>query len=413
MSSNDIIVSLDIGTYKVRVIIGEVSNGTINIIGVGTAESEGIRKGAIVDIDQTVRSIRSAIEHAERMVGIQIKDVYVGIQGNHVGLQTNRGVIAVSNANREISEEDISRVLEAAKVIALPPEREIIDLVPQQYLVDGLDGISDPMGMIGVRLEVEATVITSSKTAVHNIVRCIEKAGLHISGLILMSIASGEMSLTKDERLQGSVLIDIGAGSSTISIFDQGNLLATSTLPIGGEYVTSDISYGLRTQTDHAEKIKCKYGCALISSAASDLKFRVVRMSSNAEKEFTQVDLAQIIEPRMQEILHLIRMEVSRLGFDNKIHGYVLTGGAVSLPGTVALAQSEFQAPVRVAIPDYIGVRDPSYASGVGIIQYVAKNLKRKEDLPSNKKQPSRPNRPSQNKSSVMDRLKNILGEFI
>lgn len=414
MSSSDIIVSLDIGTSKVRAIIGEISNGTINIIGVGTADSEGIRKGAIVDIDQTVQSIRNAIDHAERMVGIQISDVYIGIQGNHIMLQTNHGVVAVSNEDREIGEEDIDRVVQAAKVVALPPEREIIGLVPKQFLVDGLEGISDPRGMIGVRLEVEATVITGAKTAIHNLMRCVEKADLRISGVILMSLASGQMALTKDEKMMGTVLADIGAGSCTLAVFDQGNMVATSTLPIGGEYVTNDISYGLRTQTEQADKIKLKYGCALIDIAAEDQRFKVMRMGSNVEKEFTQVDLANIIEPRMQEIFHMIRQEVKRLGYGDKVTGYVLTGGTVSMAGVVQLAQSELEASVRVAVPDYIGVRDPSYTSGVGMIQYVSKYMKHRSfSSPAKKASSRKASSASSSKPGMFERLKNMFSEFI
>lgn len=413
MSSNDIIVSLDIGTSKVRAIIGEVTNGSINIIGVGSADSEGIRKGAIVDIDQTVQSIRNAIEHAERMVGIEISDVYVGIQGNHIGLQTNHGVVAVSNEDREIGDDDIERVLQAAKVVALPPEREIINLVPKQFLVDGLEGISDPSGMIGVRLEVEATVVTGAKTAIHNLVRCVEKADLKIAGIVLMSLASGQMALTKDEKMMGTVLADIGAGSCTIAIFEGGSLAATSTLPIGGEYVTSDISYGLRTQTEHAEKIKLKFGCANVGDAAEDQKFKVMRMGSNVEKEFTQVDLANIIEPRMQEIFHLIRMEVRRLGYGDKVNGYVLTGGSVSMPGTLALAQSELESSVRIAVPDFIGVRDPAYTSGVGIIQYVSKYMGIRASGAAKKSAPRKAPAAASSKPGLIERLKNMFSEFI
>ncbi|ANY69945.1 cell division protein FtsA [Paenibacillus sp. BIHB 4019] len=415
MSSNDIIVSLDIGTSKVRAIIGEVNNGAINIIGVGSADSEGIRKGAIVDIDQTVQSIRNAIEHAERMVGIQISDVYVGIQGNHIALQTNHGVVAVSNEDREIGEEDIERVVQAAKVVALPPEREIINLVPKQYLVDGLEGISDPRGMIGVRLEVEATIVTGAKTAIHNLMRCVEKAGLRISGVILMSLASGVISLTKDEKTMGTVLADIGAGSCTITIFEQGGLAATSTLPIGGEYVTNDIAYGLRTQSDQAEKIKLKYGCSYIGDAAEDVKFKVLRMGSNVEKEFSQVDLASIIEPRMQEIFSLIKQEVRRLGYHDKVSSYVLTGGAVTMPGTLALAQAELESTVRVALPDYIGVRDPAYSSGVGMIQYVSKYMGVRGTTSTVKKAASsrKTGSTASSKPGMFERIKNMFNEFI
>ncbi|MFC5532187.1 cell division protein FtsA [Cohnella yongneupensis] len=413
MSNNDLIVSLDIGTSKIRVIIGEISNGAINIIGVGSADSDGIRKGAIVDIDQTVQSIRNAVDHAERMVGIGISEVYVGIAGNHIALQSNHGVVAVSNEDREIGEEDIERVLQAAKVVALPPEREIIGLVPKQYLVDGLSGIQDPRGMIGVRLEVECTIITGTKAAIHNLMRCVEKAGLRISGVILMSLASGMMALTKDEKMMGTVLADVGAGATTLAIFEGGSLAAVSTLPIGGDYVTSDICYGLKTQTEHAEKIKLKYGCARIEDAADDQKFKVMRVGSNMEKEFSQLDLANIIEPRMQEIFQMIRQEVKRLGYLDKINGYVLTGGSVSLPSVLPLAQLELESNVRVAVPDYIGVRDPSFSSGVGMIQYVSKHVRARGATGAKRPSKAKTTGSTASKPGIVEWFKNMFKEFI
>ncbi|MBP1992790.1 cell division protein FtsA [Paenibacillus eucommiae] len=418
MSNNDIIVSLDIGTSRVRAIIGEVVNGTINIIGVGSADSEGIRKGAIVDIDQTVQSIRSAIDHAERMVGIQISEVYVGITGNHISLQSSHGVVAVSNEDREIGEEDIDRVVQAARVIALPPEREIIGVVPKQYLVDGQEGINDPRNMIGVRLEVEATIITGAKTGIHNLLRVVEKSELKVSGLILMSLAAGQLALSKDEKAIGTVLVDIGAGATTISVFEQGNLTATSTLPIGGDYITNDIAIGLRTQMDIAEKIKLKFGCASIEDSAADQVFKVTRIGSNVDKEFSQIDLANIIEPRVQEIFDLIRAEVHRLGTGDVSGGYVLTGGTVSMPGMLAVAQAELMTSVRIAIPDFIGVRDPSYTSGVGIIQFVSKYLRSRQPGSSfvkknTAKGTTKKASGESNKPGMFERLKNFFSEFI
>lgn len=412
MSGNDIIVSLDIGTSKVRAIIGEMGNGAFNIIGVGTADSEGIRKGAIVDIDKTVNSIRSAVGQAERMVGIQITDVYVGITGSHIGLLSSHGVVAVSNDDREIGNEDIDRVLQAAKVIALPPEREIIGIVPKQYLVDGLEGIHDPRGMIGVRLEVEATIITGAKTAIHNLLRCVERAELNNSGLMLMSLAAGNLALSKDEKSLGTCLVDIGAGATTISVFDHGHLAATSTLPIGGEFVTNDISIGLRTQTDVAERIKLKFGCAVVEDAGADQVFKVSRIGSNTDKQYSQVDLANIIEPRMTEIFQLIRQEVKRLGYHEVAGGYVLTGGTASIPGILTVAQQELQSNVRIAVPDFIGVRDSSYTAGVGIIHYVSKHGRHRSG--QGKKAANRkPTVDKSNKPGVFERFKNWLSEFI
>jgi cell division protein FtsA len=414
LSNNDIIVSLDIGTSKVRAIIGEVVNGTINIIGVGSAESEGIRKGAIVDIDQTVHSIRSAIDHAERMVGIQISEVYVGISGNHISLQSSHGVVAVSNEDREIGEEDIDRVIQAARVIALPPEREIVGVVPKQYLVDGQEGINDPRGMIGVRLEVEATIITGAKTGIHNLMRVVEKSELKVAGLILMSLASGNLALSKDEKAVGTVLVDIGAGATTIAVFDEGNLVATSTIQIGGEFISNDISIGLHTQLEIAEKIKLKYGCASVEDSAPDQVFKVTRMGSNIEKEFSQVDLANIIEPRVEEIFQLIRAEVHRLGYGNLAGGYVLTGGTVCMPGMLVIAQSELATSVRIAVPDFIGVRDPSYTSGVGIIQFVSKYMKNRNPGLAKKLVTKTTKKSSDSqKPGWVDRVKNFFSEFI
>lgn len=409
MSNNDIIVSLDIGTSKVRAIIGEINNGTINIIGVGSTDSEGIRKGSIVDIDQTVQSIRNAVQHAERMVGIQISDIHVGISGSHIALQSNNGVVAVSNEDREIGSEDIERVLQAAKVIAIPPEREIIGVVPRQYLVDGLDGIHDPRGMIGVRLEVEATIITGSKTAVHNLLRCVEKAGLRISGLVLASLASGQLALSKDEKMMGTVLVDIGAGVTTVAVFDQGDLVAISTLPIGGEFITNDISIGLRTQSENAEKVKLKFGCAVIEDATTDQVFKVTRIGSNVEKEFSQVDLANIIEPRVSEIFQMIRTEISKLGYSRLAGGYVLIGGSVSMPGMLAVAQNELNTSVRIAVPDFIGVRDPAFTNGVGIIKFVSKL--RKTHAFGFKKSGNK--KVSAKGTSWFERVKAYLSEFI
>jgi len=418
LSNNDIIVSLDIGTSKVRAIIGEVVNGTINIIGVGSADSEGIRKGAIVDIDQTVNSIRSAVDHAERMVGVQISEVFVGISGNHIALQSSHGVVAVSNEDREIGEEDIDRVIQAARVIALPPEREIIGVVPKQYLVDGQEGINDPRGMIGVRLEVEATIITGAKTGIHNLLRVVEKSELKVAGLILMSLAAGQLVLSKDEKMIGTVLVDIGAGATTLAVFEQGNMVATSTIPIGGEYISNDIAIGLRTQMEIAERIKLKFGCASIQDAAADQVFKVTRIGSNVDKEFSQVDLANIVEPRVQEIFQLIRSEVHRLGYGDLSGGYVLAGGTVMMPGVLAVAQEELATSVRIAVPDFIGVRDPSYTNGVGIIQFVSKYLKarpngagfaKKTAVKSSSKKTSG----GSNKTGWLERLKNFFSEFI
>jgi cell division protein FtsA len=413
LSNNDFIVSLDIGTSKVRVIIGEIVNGTINIIGVGSSESEGLRKGAIVDIDQTVHSIRQAVSHAERMVGIQISQVYVGINGGHIALLASSGVVAVANEDREIGGEDIERVIQASRVIALQPDREIIGVVPKQYIVDGQEGINDPRGMIGTRLEIEATMITGAKTFIHNLFRVVEKSDLKVAGLILMSLASGQLILSKDEKSVGTVLVDIGAGSTTIAIFDQGHLVETSVVPIGGDFISNDICIGLQTQMDIAQKIKLKYGCASIDYSSSDITFRVTRMGSTVEKEFSQIDLAHIIEPRVQEMFQMIHDEVGRLGYAKKVSSYVLTGGTVSLSHILVIAQEELNFPVRIATPDFIGVRDPSFSNGVGIIQFVTKYMKHRSTQTLSSKKQSKGYKSQSPKPSLFERFKDFFKDFI
>ncbi|WP_070120178.1 cell division protein FtsA [Bacillus marinisedimentorum] len=376
MNNNEIYVSLDIGTSNVKVIIGELLNDSINIIGVGKARSAGIRKGSIVDIDETVHSIKKAIEQAERMIGLQINRVIVGITGNHVQLQPCHGVVAVASENREIGNEDIQRVIDAAQVLSIPPEREIIDVIPRQFMVDGLDEITDPRGMIGVRLEMEGTVITGSKTVLHNVLRCVERAGLEITDIALQPLAAGSIALSRDEKEMGVALIDIGGGSTTISVFEKGFLQKTSVLPIGGEHITKDISIGLRTSTEEAEKIKIKHGHAFYDTASNEEQFEVSIIGSDRTQQFSQIDISHIIEARLEEILDLVLQETHRMGYKELPGGYVLTGGSAAVSGVLDLAQDVLRHNVRIAIPDYIGVREPQYTTGVGLIQFASKNAK-------------------------------------
>ncbi|MDF1506672.1 cell division protein FtsA [Robertmurraya sp. DFI.2.37] len=376
MNSNDIYVSLDIGTSSVKVIIGEMVNDALNIIGVGNVKSEGLRKGSIVDIDETVHSIKRAVEQAERMIGMEIRQVIVGVTGNHVLLQPCHGVVAVSSENREISNEDVARVLDAAQVVSIPPEREIIDVIPRQFIVDGLDEITDPRGMIGVRLEMEGTIITGSKTILHNTLRCVERAGLEILDITLQPLAAGAFALSKDEKNLGVALVDIGGGSTTIAVFENGNLKATGVIPVGGDHITKDISIGLRTSTEDAEKIKIKHGHAYYDHASEEDVFSVPIIGSDQHQQFNQLEIADIIEARMEEIFDLIQAEIRRLGIHDLPGGYVLTGGVANTQGILELAQVIFQNRVRIAIPDYIGVREPLYTTAVGLIKFAYKNAK-------------------------------------
>ncbi|MBD1379939.1 cell division protein FtsA [Metabacillus arenae] len=376
MNNNEIFVSLDIGTSSVKVIIGEMSDENLNIIGVGNVQSQGLRKGSIVDIDETVHSIRKAIEQAERMIGVSIDRVIVGVNGNHIQVQDTHGVVAVSSENKEISGEDIKRVMEAAQVISIPPEQLIIDIIPRQFIVDGRDEITDPKKMLGVRLEVEGTLITGSKTILHNLLRCVDRANLEVSDICLQPLAAGSVALSKDEKNLGVASIDIGGGSTTIAVFEEGHLTSTSVLPVGGENITKDLSIGLRTSTEEAERIKMKHGHAFYDFASEDEIFEVSIIGTDQKQQFSQLDISDIIEARLEEILEMIRQELRRMGVRDLAGGFVLTGGTVNLPGVLELSQAVLQNNVRIAKPDYIGVREPQYMTGVGLIKFAYKNAK-------------------------------------
>ncbi|ESU32922.1 cell division protein FtsA [Bacillus sp. 17376] len=425
MNSNDIYVSLDIGTSSVKVIIGEMVSDTLNIIGVGNVKSEGLRKGSIVDIDETVHSIKRAIEQAERMIGLKINQVIVGVTGNHVSLLPCHGVVAVSSDNREITNEDVARVIDAAQVVSIPPEREIIDVIPKQFIVDGLDEINDPRGMIGVRLEMEGTIITGSKTILHNTLRCVERAGLEIVDIGLQPLAAGAFALSKDEKNMGVAMIDIGGGSSTVAVFENGHLRGTSVIPVGGDHITKDLSIGLRTTTEEADKLKLKHGHAFYDHASEEEIFEVSIIGSDQQQQFNQLEVADIIEARMEEIFSLVQDELKHMNIRDLPGGFVLTGGTANMQGVLELAQDIFQSRVRIAIPDYIGVREPQYTTAVGLIQFAYKNAKLKgkkteaafsELEPKEKrvqKQPHPKSKPEkQPEEKVTSRMKKFLGYF-
>lgn len=376
MNNSEILVSLDIGTSKIKVIIGEVLNDSLNIIGVGTAKSNGMKKGAIVDIDQTVQSIKAAVEQAERMVNMKIDKVIVGVNGNHIQLQSSHGVVAVSSDNKEIEDVDIKRVIDAAQVVSVPPEREIIDVIPTQFIVDGLDEIHDPRGMIGVRLEMEGIIITCSKTWLHNILKCVERADLEVLDICLQPLAAGSIALSQDERNLGVALIDIGGGSTTVSVFENDVLVSTSVIQLGGNNITKDLSIGLRTSSEEAEMIKITHGHAFYEDAREDETFEVSIIGSNKKQSFNQLQISDMIEARLEEIFTYAAQEIQRAGFNELPGGFVLTGGTMSMPGTAELAQDLYQSNVRVAVPDYIGVREAQYTSGVGILKFAYQNAK-------------------------------------
>ncbi|SDB87639.1 cell division protein FtsA [Pelagirhabdus alkalitolerans] len=376
MNNSERLVSLDIGTSKIKVVIGEVQKDSLNIIGVGTAKSNGMKKGAIVDIDETVQSIKAAVEEAERMVNMSIDRVIVGINGNHIDLQSCQGIVAVASDDREIGDEDVKRVIDAAQVISIPPEREIIDVIPKQFIVDGLDEITDPRGMIGVRLEMEGTIITCARTMLHNILKCVEGAGLEVIDISLQPLASGAIALSSDEKELGVALIDVGGGSTTVSVFENSHLVATSVIPLGGDNITKDIAIGLKISTEEAEKVKVEHGHSYYPEAMEEETFDVSVIGSDQVYTFNQLELADIIEARMEEIYTYAAREIKKMGYGELPGGFVLTGGCMRTPGALELAQEMYYANVRVAIPDYIGVREPQFTSGVGILKFAHKNAK-------------------------------------
>ncbi|MEB2268885.1 cell division protein FtsA [Bacillus safensis] len=376
MNNNEIYVSLDIGTSNIKVIVGEMADDSLNIIGVGNVPSEGLKKGSIVDIDETVHSIRQAFEQAERMVGFPLQKAIVGINGNHIHIQNTSGVVAVSSENKEIHAEDVRRVLDAAQVVSIPQEHLVVDVIPRQFIVDGRDEITDPKKMLGVRLEVDGSLITGSKTILHNWLRCVERAGIEIMDICLQPLASGSAALSKDEKNLGVALVDIGGGSTTISVFENGHLYSTHSIPLGGENITKDLSIGLRTSTEEAERIKKQFGHAFYDEASSEETFEVSVIGTDQKQTYTQLEAANIIEARLEEIFLFVAEELRNMGVQDLPGGFVLTGGQAAIPGILSLAQTVLQNNVRIASPNYIGVREPQYMTGVGLIHFAYRNAK-------------------------------------
>jgi len=371
LNQQDLYISLDIGSSSIKVLIGEMSDGQLHVIGVGNVKSNGVRKGAIVDIDATVQSIRKAIEQAERMTGYQINEVVLGVPANQTMLQLVKGVVAVNSDNREITDDDLDRVVESAQVMSIPPERELVNIIPRQFIVDNLDEIKDPRGMIGIRLEMDATMITTSKTLLHNVLRCVERAGLSIREIYLQPLAAGFFALTEDEKNQGTAFIDLGGGSTTITVFEEGLLTHTGVIPIGGDHITKDISIVLKTPTEQAEQIKHQFGHAYYDDASDDELFEVPIVGTDSTDQYSQRFISEIIGARLEELFELVIDELARLGVRDLPGGVVLTGGVAKLEGIAQLARQILQTRVRIYTPDYIGVREPSYTTAVGLIRYA------------------------------------------
>ncbi len=376
MPKNTYIVGLDIGTRKVAVIIGEVTEERkIEVIGIGSADSKGLRKGVVVDLEATTSAIRKAQEEAELMAGVEIQSAFVGISGAHIKSFNSRGVIAVSGKNREIGREDIRRVIDQSKAVSIPPDREIIHVIPQEFVVDEQDGIKAPLGMSGVKLEVNVHIVTSAITSVQNLRTCVERAEIGIEQIVLNQIATADSILTHDEKELGVGLIDIGAGTTEVAIFERGSLWYTSIIPIGGDNFTNDIAVGLRTPIPEAEKIKKKFGC-VAGPALEEQETIEVPSVGKARKPrlLGRQILADIIQPRAEEIFRLVDGDIKRMGYEKSLNsGVVLTGGTSLLDGLEEVAEEIFDLPVRRGDPSGVSglidrVSTPDYATAVGLI---------------------------------------------
>ncbi len=371
---DDLIVGLDVGTTKICAIVGERTETGVDVVGIGTHPSRGLRKGVVVDIDSTVESIKKAVEEAELMADCEISSVYAGIAGGHIDGLNSHGVVAVKD--REVSENDVRRVIDAAKAVAIPMDREVIHVIPQEFVIDDQDGIREPLGMSGVRLEAKIHIVTAAVTSAQNIVKCANKAGLNVVDIVLEPLASADAVLARDERDLGVCLIDIGGGTTDIAVFSEGSIKHTSVLSLGGYHITNDIAIGLRTPFEEAERIKKRFGVASARYLASDDAITVPSVGGRRPREISRKVLCEIIEPRIDEILSLARQEVVRAGLEDRIpSGLVLTGGASSLSGAPELAEEIFESPVRQGVPFHVGglqdvVRSPMYATGVGLVLF-------------------------------------------
>lgn len=375
MAKNNLICCIDIGTSNTRAIVGETGrDGNINIIGIGQCRSTGMKKGIVIDIEATVRAISDAVEQAERMIGEEISTVFIAIGGPQTNLLNNKGIVAVQGEDKEVTAEDVDRVIQAAQVLAIPPEREIINVSPVSYIVDGYEGIKDPVGMIGVRLEADALIVTGKATYLQNIRRCVERTGLEISGLIFKGLSSGAMALSPDERELGCALIDIGGGVTEVSLFKHDTILSFVSIPQGGDLITQDLAHGLRIPHAQAEQIKVVYGAATLEAAGSDV-LKIESVGAAEATELEAVDLVEYIQPRVEEMFDYICNELIKSGFDKPPGGgIILTGGTCQLPGLTDIAMKKLGTNVRIYRPRQIGVTDPSFTASTAVLQYISQH---------------------------------------
>lgn len=375
-----VIVGLDIGTSKVVAIVGKINlDGSIEVIGIGSSPSRGLKKGVVVNIESTVQSIQRAVEEAELMSGTQIHSVFCGIAGSHIRSLNSHGIVAVRD--KEVMKADIDRVIDAAQAVAIPADQKILHILPQEYIIDDQDGVKEPLGMSGVRLESKVHLVTCAVNAVQNIEKCVRQCGLDVDDVILEQLASSYAVLTEDEKDLGVCMVDIGGGTTDIAIFTDGAIRHTAVIPIAGDQVTNDIAMALRTPTQHAEEIKIKYACALTQLAKADETIKVPSVGDRSARDLSRQALAEVVEPRYEELFNLIQAELRRSGFEDLIAaGVVLTGGSSKMEGVIELAEEIFHVPVRLGYPtDIRGLKDvvenPIYSTGIGLLKYAQKQI--------------------------------------
>jgi cell division protein FtsA len=403
--SSDIIVGLDIGTTKIAAIVAEMVESGLDVIGIGTHVSRGLKKGVIVNIDSTVAAIKQAVLEAEGMSGCEISQVYVGIAGGHIKGVNSTGTVAIKD--KEVRPSDVAKVLELARAIALPVDRHVVHVLPQEYRVDGQDGVREPLGMCGVRLEARVHIVTAAAAALQNIIKCCSRCDLEVVDTVLEPLASGEAVLERDEKDLGVALVDIGGGTTDIAIFTEGSVAHTSVIPLGGHQLTSDIAFGLRTPPHEAEKIKHRWGCALASMVSATETIEVASVGGRAPRVLSRQMLCRdIIQPRIEEIFSFVKAEITRLGCEDMLaSGAVITGGATQLPGMAELAEEVLGIPVRLGMPKGVGgladvVKSPAFSTGVGLVQYGASQQSLTGRTPS---------APSRNSGGIFSRLRRVL----
>ena len=390
-ADKNLIVGLDIGTSKVVAIVGEIkADNEIEVIGIGSHPSRGLKKGVVVNIESTVQSIQRAVEEAELMAGCEILSVHAGIAGSHIRSLNSYGIVAIKD--REVSHGDVERVIDAARAVAIPADQKILHILPQEFIIDEQEGIKEPVGMSGVRLEARVHMVTGAVSAAQNIIKCVRRCGLEVDDLILEQLSSSNAVLSEDEKELGVCLVDIGGGTTDIAVFTEGSIRHTAVIPIAGDQVTNDIAVAMRTPTQHAEDIKIRYACALTQLATSDETIEVPSIGDRPARRLSRQTLAEVVEPRYEELLTLVQAELRRSGFEDLIAGgVVLTGGSSKMEGLIDLAEEVFHMPVRMGVPRYVTglvdvVRNPIYATGVGLLLFGHHNRTgRLQDLPSGK----------------------------